>query len=354
MFNNIFQLLKFFGKIPKQYLLLAHIYHNMEGEMGDTGEELKLLSDEKLIATVKPHPLAFYDMYFIWLWTIMLSIVFFMFGGVLDDAATNPTAYFTGILDSITQPGDNPLLRNIEGFYGLMEEANAMVNPVHSFVDSYAGVGMWLTALIVSGLIISVLKIEFKWVFAMVGIGIISLMLAAYLDTTPESTYVFAIGFSLVGVGLIEVYRRAHTFYVTDRRIVTEVHLIYQKRNELSYDKINNIVFEKGVIGSIFGFGTIIPVTASGLGMGSDFSAATIGGATGKEGGRGLFGGITGGRSIQTPRVRSMYSLFGVREPEKLYQILSERLHDHVETPYLKKMSEQLEELKDELQNRDK
>jgi hypothetical protein len=302
---------------------------------------LSLLDGEKLILGLRPHPLAFWDMYLTWVWVILLSIMFIFWGSIVAEYSTGPLVLATSSVRGLTSYLPDPL-KVVDGF----------VVQAGSFSRSYSPVAAWVVALIVSAALVSVLKISFKWVGLMAALGLVSVGLSYYFQLPPEASYHFGILLSLVAMSFVEVYRRAHRFYITDRRIVTEVRFGGVKRNELSFDKINNIVLDQDLIGSLFDFGTIIPVTASGLGMGSDISAVSVG-TQGQLGGIPLNAQVTGGRTVQTPRVRSMYGLFGVTKPEEVQKIVSERLHDFIQAPYLKKMTNQLDDITKVLRKND-
>ncbi len=296
-----------------------------------------------LLREIQPHYLAFYDMFLVWAWVILLSVFFISFGEEVSEFLGNPMLFFTETMADYTSPSDAALASRIPLVSNSMEWMNDFITPVNDFMRSYTPVGLWVSLLVFSSIPVSVMKIAWKWIAIMIGVGVASLALTIALELPAESAYYFGIMFSVFGIAGVELYRRAHTFYITDRRIVTEVSFIDHKRNELTYDKINNLVLEQNLLGRIFDFGTLIPVTASGLGMGSDFSAVTIGVAGQIQGGPFVGGAVTGGRTVQTPRVRSPYGVFGVSGPEKVQQMLTQHIHAHVEAPYLKKMTEQLD-----------
>ena len=87
------------------------------------------------------------------------------------------------------------------------------------------------------------------------------------------------------------------------------------------------------MLGQIFGFGTIIPISQSGFGLGADQSFAAGGVELGTKKTRvlGLFGG---GREVQTPRSRSYYELHGVHPYKEVKQLVEELVQGHVITPY--------------------
>jgi hypothetical protein len=311
-----------------------------------TEHGLKPMEGEKVLKALKPHYLAFYDMYLVWVWLIFLSLAFMAYGEQLGGFIDSPALYAADLAYEKTIPSDNWLMQSIPFYDEVFSGLNDRVGRANRYVRDYTQVGVWALTVVLSATLIAAARIEWKWPFIMAAVCAVSVCLSAYFGLPVDGAYYFAAGFSIVGIAFIEVYRGAHTFYVTDRRLVTEVRFTYHKRNELSYEKINNIILEQDFIGRVFGFGTIIPVTASGLGMGSDFSAVTVGAAGNAGQGPALSGHVTGGKSVQTPRSKSMYALFGVGDPQNIYRIIAGQVHEQTSTPYLRRMSQQLERLR--------
>lgn len=74
-------------------------------------------------------------------------------------------------------------------------------------------------------------------------------------------------------------------------------------------------------------------------------SAVTLAGGT-QVGEKGAMGGaVTGGRSVDVPRSRSSYILFGIPNPKKAYAAITKLIHEADEAPYLRKMTTGIEEL---------
>lgn len=305
--------------------------------------ELKLLEEEKLLKIITPHILSFHELYMVWLWIIILSIVFMAYGNELSQLIGNPVNSFVGYLDWMTSPQENPLIKKLD-IFPKMEGLNNIISPFNQYLGQYLEIGLWLTLVILTALPLAALRIDFTWGPLMIFFGITCVLTAYALDFEPRTTYFISILLSIVALYLVNLYRKAHKFYITDRRIITQARFLNKKYNELSYDKINNVIMEQGLIGRLFNFGTIMPITASGLGMGSDAMAITLG-IAGQRGNTLLGAGITGERAIQIPRTKSMYALFGVPKPTETKDLISKHLHDHVQAPYLKKMTQHLHKL---------
>ena len=308
-----------------------------------------MLDDEKLLYTCTPHLFSFSDLYFVWIWIIILSVAFMAYGDKLASAIPDPTSYAFSAFDAITS---NKLVSMVPVAGGYLSGANSYVGGYRGWFGRYSKIGAWLLTVVVSSLIFSVLKIEFKWVAILIGVAVLSIILALVYQLPPESVYHLSIILSLIGAAIVDVYRRSHVFYVTNRRIVTAVYFAGKKKNEIPYDKINNVILHQGLVGSLFNFGTIIPVTASGLGMGHDFSQVSVG-VGGQKNALNANVQVAGGRGMQVPRSKSMYCLWGVGNPKDVHRAVSECLHGSSSSPYLKKITEQLDRLTDALDGDD-
>jgi membrane protein YdbS with pleckstrin-like domain len=82
------------------------------------------------------------------------------------------------------------------------------------------------------------------------------------------SVYTFVLGlFSLLPV---EIYRRSYKYYITNYRIVIVKRLFSSRERVIRYTNLEDLQTRRSFIGRIFGFGTIIPITASNIGTGYD------------------------------------------------------------------------------------
>lgn len=308
---------------------------------------LDLLEGEKVEKTLRPHVLAFYNLFVIWAIIIGISVLFILYADELSDIFRHPMGGVVGLLLPFSGQMDSsiasmiPLLSDMNAIMGMF--FGSMIYTISS--QEYLPVLLWTVMIVGVGFGISIFRISWRWIFIMIFVSLISVGITLGLGLPGEATYYIAIVLSIVGIIGVELFRRSHRFYVTNFRIITQLKFIGYKENALSYDKINNIVIEQPLVGRIFNFGTLIPITASGLGMGDDFTAVTLG-AAGKKGEGHIIGGaITGGRSINVPRTRSSYALFGVAHPKEIYNIVSGYIQEYVEAPYLKEMSKDLKDI---------
>ena len=144
---------------------------------------------------------------------------------------------------------------------------------------------------------------------------------------------VYTIFVSIIGFLIVEVYRRSHKYIISNQRIKFKGGILTKRERTLRYDKITDINAKQSIIGQIFGFGTIIPISQSGFGLGSDKSEAAGGVMLGEKKAK-FFGLFGGGKEVQTPRARSYYELHGVYPYKDIKKLVEEMVQGNVITPY--------------------
>jgi len=167
-----------------------------------------------------------------------------------------------------------------------------------------------------------------------------------FVDVTNIFLPTYTVVLSIIGFLFVELFRRSHKYVITNQRIVFKGGVIVKEERTLRYDKITDINSKQGVLGQIFGFGTIIPISQSGFGLGADTSFAAGGVAVGQKKAKflGLFGG---GREVQTPRTRSYYELHGVFPYKEVKNLVENLVQGSVITPYQQEQVKFQEEQRD-------
>ncbi len=208
---------------------------------------------------------------------------------------------------------------------------------------------VWGIVLLLVGVIASLITIRWSIFFMYLGIfaGGLGLMFWQGWETSADVFIPFySLATSIIGFLLVEWYRRSHKYIISDLRIIFSGGVFTKRERTLRYDKISDINSEQGIIGQIFSFGTIIPVSSSGFGLGSDQSFAAGGVKLGekKVGLLGLFGG---GKEVQTPRSRSYYELHGVYPFKEIKKLVEKYVQSSVITPYQQEQVSLQKEQKD-------
>lgn len=195
---------------------------------------------------------------------------------------------------------------------------------------------VWGIVLLVSGVVASLLTIRWRifFLYLLVFLGGLGMMLwLNWLSSANIFIPFYTISISILGFLLVEWYRQSHKYIISNQRLVFKGGIVTKEERTLRYDKITDINAKQGVLGQIFGFGTIIPISQSGFGLGSDESIAAGGIQLGGKKG-GFFGLFGGGKEVQTPRARSYFELHGVHPYKEVKKIVENMVQESVVTPY--------------------
>jgi len=255
---------------------------------------IQLLSDEEVFRAVHPHVLGMYQLYVIWFYFIGTAVFFMMKRkAILHHLAAH--------LPSVSH------------------------NTIYTV--------FWFLALLIPSIVIAVSRISLRWVVWIVlagGLGIYLKEFSAlgvresphFIDNIEN---VVVLVFGLVGIMGTEWYRQCHVYLVTNRRLVISSHGLWHSERSLAYGKINDLILQKGFLGNLLDFGTIIPLTASGIGAGADMAGGGLGvGAS-------LFGvnlgvGVGGGHSRNVPKESLPYTLFNIPAPDEIHAYIVDRM----------------------------
>ncbi len=195
---------------------------------------------------------------------------------------------------------------------------------------------VWGLVLLLFGIVVSLISVEWGVFFFYLGVFISGVILMVTQGWTKDSMLFvpfYSVAVSIIGFLVVEVYRRSHKYIITNMRMIFRGGVLTQQERTIRYDKITDIHAKQGVLGRICGFGTIIPISQSGFGLGSDKTLAAAGTALGGKKIKflGLFGG---GRDVQVPRSRSYYELHGVYPYRQVKKLIEKLVQSTDITPY--------------------
>ena len=181
---------------------------------------------------------------------------------------------------------------------------------------------------------------------AVLGIGVLS-----YHQWKMDNTINFGLWFipgitaavGLIGLFSVDAYRRSFTYYLTDNRIVLQSRfLMNRSERQVRYNHIEDIKMEQGIVGTILGYGTVLPLTGSGLGTGSDETMIIAGSGTDVKGLGSI--GFAGGSRASSKRIRHNPNdcLYGVPNPAKVRDLITENIQSDTGVEHLKNIKELL------------
>jgi len=268
---------------------------------------VKLLENEKIGVRLKPAKLAFIKHYSVSILYLMSAYLLFriyntgLFLTLSQDLSISPE-----ILGAVTFS----LLFLISGFILSLEFINRL-----PLVVSVGGMAL--------------------------GLYLNHVLSASYAVLLP-SVYLF---YAVLSFVLITLYANSHTYLITNERIIIKKSFISRTSRDIFYEKLSDITLNQGLLGRIFNFGDIVPITQSSFGLGDTTTFAGAGASTGKRLRLGIFGG--GAKGTQEPRARSYYQLFGVENPSGIKHTIAQHMHSHSPIPYLQNIEKGLGDMND-------
>ena len=280
-----------------------------------------LMRDEEMKLKLQPHPLSFLHFYLIFLLLLVWALVIYRFFS---------QNWFSRV----------PFYDFLIGIPVVNEVVAAAI--------------IWALALLVIGFAARYLFLEnggrdiFRLYggLALFGIGAMILHLRTEGDTMAFGRWFIPLLTLLVGGGgmvSVNLLRRSFTYYLTDIRIAMHYDFlrIGKEDRQVRYNHIEDIKLNQSLFGRIFGFGTVVPVTGSGLGTGTDeaMMIAAVGGEV-----KGFAAGMAGGsrrsalRASEDPRD----TLYGVPDPGRVRDIIAQNIQDDTGVEHLKRIEELL------------
>jgi len=178
---------------------------------------MELREGEEVLIQLKPVRLAFIDLYSILFYTLFLGLMF--------------TIYQQQIEQIISQT-----LHQVPLIGSLLTGISVIVY-----------LTILTSVLFLPYLIFAIIKITWRWILLPIIIITVSIIiLLLFQDIKYLQLPLITTG----GLGLLltEYYRRGHTYYITNQRIITELRFVSQKRREMLYSKISDLVVNKGVL----------------------------------------------------------------------------------------------------------
>ena len=195
---------------------------------------------------------------------------------------------------------------------------------------------LWGIVLILAGVIASLITVRWSifGLYVLIFFSGLGMMIwQNWISASSIFVLVYTLTAAILGFLLVELYRRSHKYVISNQRLVFKGGIITKEERTLRYDKISDVNSKQGVLGQIFGFGTIIPISQSGFGLGADKSFGGGGIQLGEKKAK-LFGFAGGGKEVQTPRTRSYFELHGVYPYKEVKKLVEQMVQGSVITQY--------------------
>jgi len=274
--------------------------------------ESELIQGESIYMELKPHPLAYWYFYLFFLYYVIAS------GVVL---------YYR---ESIT--------------YGIINAFSGILGEVAiEFVINVVFILLMWAILVLPAIIFSVLRIAWKWTISFVLFASLLTYLFVKYGFVVVYLYYIIIIFGLVGIFMTEIYRKSHVYVLTNFRIIATEGFPIKKTRDIFYNKLSDLFVNQGFLGKIFNFGTVIPVTPSGIGTGQDAAQVSVGVGVSADAkvvpakaGAGV--AVTGTKTVTVPRGRESFILYGIGNPWDVRKLIISIMKKEDPVTYLKEI----------------
>jgi hypothetical protein len=215
-----------------------------------------------------------------------------------------------------------------------------------SFAIPYLQLSVWWAFLIIPSIIAGLVWVTKQPLIYSGLVAVIGTVIGLWTSSVSMLPVLLAAS-SVLGIVLVEFYRRGHRYFVTNHRLVLSRRAFASSTiRETYYDRISDLVISQGMLGRIFDFGTIIPVSQAGLGTGQDIAGAGAG-LAGTKRPVTVGAGVFGAKGTTMPRAATYYSLYGVPKVKEVHTLISDLIESYSEAPILNKIEKLMEQNQD-------
>ena len=247
-----------------------------------------LLRGEKILEEYKPTSLSFISFYAIFAYPLLISIIMFVFWNDLENYF-RPVSHM--LFDKIP-----PLL-----------------------------IVIWILMLIPS-FFLFLIRIDIKAPLFYLLLSILFTILDLIELSARRMIIYSLIVPSILALVVVELYRRGITYMFTDYRVVIRKRFLIYEERSIPYDKITDVFLVKGILGRIFNYGTIVPITASMVGLSVNTAMVNLGGGLGRT--DNVYASIGAARSKITPFWLPPFVIYGVPAPEEIYRFILTKMKE--------------------------
>ncbi|MBX8636130.1 MAG: PH domain-containing protein [Thermoplasmata archaeon] len=168
--------------------------------------------------------------------------------------------------------------------------------------------------------------------FILVSIGSVFLLrtfsaLRSVADIFLSAITLFA---GITAILIADFYRKSYKYYITNFRIAMIRKFLTYNEVYTRYENLVDIDVTVSFLGRIFSFGSIVPITSAGLGMGANYS------------GRGGVNGAVSVKGIDVPRAKPSECFFGVKHPYTIRNEIAEYMQKSSSSYELKQIQDAL------------
>jgi hypothetical protein len=168
--------------------------------------------------------------------------------------------------------------------------------------------------------------------FLLLSIGTIFLLRTFGTLRSNTDIFLTAVTFStgILAILIADFYRKAYKYYITNFRIAMIRKFLTYNEVYIRYENLVDLDVTVSILGRIFSFGSIIPSTSSGIGMGANYT------------GRNSINGAVSIKGTDVPRAKPSECFFGVKRPYTVRNEIAEYMQKSSSSYELKQIQNEL------------
>ena len=253
---------------------------------------MELLSDEHVRLRLTPHLMTQIKEYPLWIWILILSIL----------SIINPKMVFV---------------------YGdLLFETQIYVNNVYHYLNSIHFLLPFYLLVLIPAFTQALLRLEWRPFITFLMISSILIIFCHFFKPVDNLAYQLGIWISVIMLCHKEYQRVSTQYILTNRRLVLNHQGHGQTTRSLFLSNIQDVILKTSIIGNFLDYGTVVPLTASGIGTGQSTSTAAVHTALGSRVRIGLGGAESKGQT--TANSSPEYALVCIPKARQAYKMILE------------------------------
>jgi len=251
---------------------------------------VSLLEEEELAFELRPHLFSQIKNYILWI------TIFIAHGLYLVDSQA--------------------LLAKLQGLFGI----ESVIWKTLLWVQGVVPEGPWLILVLTPAFLQALLRVQWKPFLGYLLIVGLTVGFCRYFELGLISNVQIWAGVCILALIGKEIQRFRTRYTVTNKRLVIDRFGFSRTTRTLFYSKIQDLVLSKPMIGGVFGYGTVVPLTASQLGTGSSSSHAGASVHMNSTVGASVHGGVS--ESQTTIQDMPEYTLSSIPKVDEVYNYI--------------------------------
>lgn len=253
---------------------------------------MELMNDEHVRLKLTPHLMTQIRQYPLWIWTLLISILSWV----------DPKIIFL--------------------YLNFLFETSLYVDQVYYYLESIHFLIPYSILIWFPAFLQALIRLEWRPFFAYFITSFLLLVLCHYLMPIGDLAYQLGVWVSLIMLCHKEYQRVSTEYILTNRRLVLKHQGHGQTMRSLFLSNIQDVILQTSLLGKFLDYGTVVPLTASGIGTSQSTSTAGLQTSLGSKIRVGLAAAQSEGRTVTN--LSPEYALVCIPKARQAYKMILE------------------------------